>query len=133
MWYYTRTQSFKGFNDSKRLLDRSQYFKMMEGKKVSALLPKSWKKSFDSGINIPTKKRFCNECNDKKLCNKCNNQINGNKEIGANLNKLKNTRLTNLPICFLIINYKLYNISIENDSRVISLNRISFLDIAIYY
>ena len=24
---------FKGFNDSKRLLDRSQYFKMMEGKK----------------------------------------------------------------------------------------------------
>ena len=24
---------FKGFNDSKRLLDRSQYFKMIEGKK----------------------------------------------------------------------------------------------------
>ena len=36
-------KTFKGFNDSKRLLDRSYYFKMIEGKKVSALLPKSWK------------------------------------------------------------------------------------------
>ena len=40
--------TFKGFNDSKRLLDRSQYFKMIEGKEGSALLPKIWKKSFDS-------------------------------------------------------------------------------------
>ena len=39
---------------------------MIEGKKVSALLPISWKKLFDSGIIIPTKMRFCNECNDKK-------------------------------------------------------------------
>ena len=31
----------KGFNDSNRLLDRSQFFKMIEGKKVYALLPKS--------------------------------------------------------------------------------------------
>ena len=41
---------------------------MIEGKKVSALLFKSWKKSFDSGINMPAKKRFCNECNVKKMC-----------------------------------------------------------------
>ena len=34
----------KGFNDSQRLLDCSQYFKMIEGKIVSALLSKSWKK-----------------------------------------------------------------------------------------
>ena len=26
-------KTFKGFNDSKQLLDRSQYFKMIEGKK----------------------------------------------------------------------------------------------------
>ena len=38
---------------------------MIEGKKVSALLPESWKKSFDRGIIIPTEMRFCNECNDK--------------------------------------------------------------------
>ena len=35
---------FKGCNDSKRLLDRSQYFKRIEGKKISAILPKSRKK-----------------------------------------------------------------------------------------
>ena len=33
--------------------------------------------------------RFCNECNDTKMCNRCNNQVNENKEIEANLNKLK--------------------------------------------
>ena len=52
---------------------------MIEGKKVSALLPKNWKKSFDSGKIIPAKMRFCNECNDKKMCNECKNQINENK------------------------------------------------------
>ena len=51
-------KTFKGFNDSKRLLDRSQFFKMIEGKKLSALLPKSWKKWFDSGVIIPEKMRF---------------------------------------------------------------------------
>ena len=30
--------TFKGFNDSKRLLDRSQFFDMLEGKKISAML-----------------------------------------------------------------------------------------------
>ena len=82
-------KTFKGFNDSKRLLDRSQCFEMIEGKKISAMLPKSWKKSFDSGIIIPTKMRFCNECNDNKMCVKCNNHINENKEFEANLNLLK--------------------------------------------
>ena len=60
-------KTFKGFNDSKRLLDRSQNFKNIEGKKVSALLPKSWKKGSDSGVFIPTRKRFCKECKIKKL------------------------------------------------------------------
>ena len=82
-------KTFKGFNDSKRLLDRSQYFKMIEGKKISAMLPRSWKKSFDSGIIIPARIRYCNECNVKKVCNKCNNQINENKEFEANLYLLK--------------------------------------------
>ena len=77
-------KTLKGFNGSKRLLDRSQYFKMIEGEKISALLPKCWKKSFDSGIIIPTKMRFCNESNDRKMCDKCNNQITENKEFEAN-------------------------------------------------
>ena len=53
------------------------------------MLPRSWKKSFDSGIIIRTKMRFCNECNDKNMCNKCNIQFNENKEFDANLSELK--------------------------------------------
>ena len=34
--------TLKGFNDSKQLLDRSQYFDISEGKKISTMLPKSW-------------------------------------------------------------------------------------------
>ena len=59
-------KTFEGFNDSNRKLDRPQSFKLIQGKKICALLPKSWKKSFDSGIIILTKIRFCNECTDKK-------------------------------------------------------------------
>ena len=62
---------------------------MVEGKKVSALFPKSWKKSWRSGILIPTKTRFCQECNDKKLWNKFFNQVNENKDFEANLILLK--------------------------------------------
>ena len=80
---------FRGFNDTKWLLDGSQYFKMIEGEKISDMLPRSWKKSFGSGIILPTKMRFCNECNDNKMCNKCINQINENKELEAILNFLK--------------------------------------------
>ena len=61
---------------------------MIEGKIVSALLPKSWEKSFDSGNIISTRMRYCNEC-DKKICNKCNNRIDENEEFEANLNELK--------------------------------------------
>ena len=81
--------TFKGFNDSKRLLERSQYFNMLEGKKITAMLPRSWRKSFNNGIIIPTKMRRCDICNDKLLCEKCNNQVNENKEFEANLYLLK--------------------------------------------
>ena len=81
--------TFKGFNDSKRLLDRSQYFNMLKGKKITAILPRSWKKSFENGVIIPTKMRQCNVCKDGLLCSTCNNQINENKEFEANLSLLK--------------------------------------------
>ena len=79
-------KTFKGFNDSKRLLDRSQYFNMIEGKKISAILPNLWKKSFNNGIIIPTKLRQCNKSKHGILCTTCNNQGNENKEYEANLN-----------------------------------------------
>ena len=82
-------KTFKGFNDSNRFSNRSQYFEMMEGKKMSAMLPRTWKRAFDSGIIIPTKMRFRKKCIVKKMCTKCNIQINKNKELDANLNELK--------------------------------------------
>ena len=78
-------KTFSGFSNSKKLLHRSHYFKRIEGEIISALLPKSWKKSFNSGMNKPTKMRFCDECIDKRLCNKCNTQPNENKKFEANL------------------------------------------------
>ena len=85
--------TFKGFNDSKRLLDRFQCFNMLEGKRITAILPISWKKSLNNGISIPTKMRRCNECEDGILCTTCNNQVNENKVFEANLNLLKRKAL----------------------------------------
>ena len=62
---------------------------MINGKIVSAMLPKSWEKSFNGGIFTPTKTRFFNECNDKRLCIKCKNQVNENWEFEPDLNLLK--------------------------------------------
>ena len=45
---------------------------MIDGKKTSAVLPKSWKQSFDNGVVIPAKMRFCNECSKEKYCDSCN-------------------------------------------------------------
>ena len=82
-------KTFKGFNDSKRFLDRSQYFNLIEGKKISAMLPKSWRKSFNIRIIKPTIMKQCNECKDGILCTTFKNQYNENKEFEANLNLLK--------------------------------------------
>ena len=81
--------TFKSFNDSKRLLDQSQIFDMLEGKKISAMLPNSWRKLFDNGIIMPTKMSRCNECKGEILCTTCNNQANENLEFEANLVSLK--------------------------------------------
>ena len=58
-------RSFMGFNDSKRLLDRSHFFKMIEGENISAMLPRSWKQSFNSAVVIPGKTGFCYKYIDK--------------------------------------------------------------------
>ena len=53
------------------------------------MLPKSWKNSFNSGVVIPTKMRFCNECSKEKCCDRFKIQINEIKNFEANLNLLK--------------------------------------------
>ena len=51
-------KTFRSLKDSQRPLYPYQYFQMIEVKKISAMLPKSWKKSFNSGIIIRTKKKI---------------------------------------------------------------------------
>ena len=77
----------KGFNGSKRLLACSQNFKMLEGEKVTVMLPKSWKKS--SNIGTPVKMRRFDEFKGEILCIMCNNEVNEIKEFEENLNLLK--------------------------------------------
>ena len=50
------------------------------------MLPRSSKKLFNSGVMIPAKRRFCNDCTRKLTRNDCNNQTNEIKEFEANLN-----------------------------------------------
>ena len=79
-------KTFKGFSDSRRLLDRQKYFKMMNGEKVIANLPLSCKTSFSMGVVIPSTNRYCSDCDEASLCDKLVNQT---KEFAANLNELK--------------------------------------------
>ena len=62
---------------------------MLEGKQISAILPKSWKNSFENGIVILVKMKRCNECKGEILCDECNNQANENRKFEANLNLFK--------------------------------------------
>ena len=63
------------------------------------MLAKTWRNSYDSGIFIPLKMRFCNECTDILICNRCNNQINKNKELEAKIYFLKRQA----PIQFVVM------------------------------
>ena len=53
---------------------------MIECTTISAMLPKSWKKSFNSRVVIPAKMRFCIEYSKGKHCDRYNNQIKENQE-----------------------------------------------------
>ena len=82
-------KTFKGFGDVNRLLDSKKYFEMKEGKTVSGSFPLSWKKSFEAGVVIPTRDRFCNKCSDDYICEDCESKTKQYKEFEANLNDLK--------------------------------------------
>ena len=82
-------KTFKGFTNVSDNLDRKEYFKMLNGDKLQAKIPLSWKKSFSQGIVIPHKMRNCNKCSKDQLCDDCDELVNQNKEFSANLNELK--------------------------------------------
>ena len=66
---------------------------MLQGYKVTVMLPKLWKKSFTNATIIPVKRRSCGECRGKILCMTCNNQVNENKELKDKLNLFKRQAL----------------------------------------
>ena len=62
---------------------------MLGSKKISALLARSWKKSFFNRVVTLAKMRQYNNCNGEILCMTCNNQVIENKELEANINLLR--------------------------------------------
>ena len=82
-------KTFKGFTNVSDNLDRQEYFKMLNGDKLIAKVPLSWKKSFSRGVVIPHKMRNCTECKEKILCDECDKLVNQKKKFTANLNELK--------------------------------------------
>ena len=62
---------------------------MLDGDKLTAKVPLSWKKTFSHGVITPHKMRNCGECKKIILCEKCDKLVNQNKDYSANLNELK--------------------------------------------
>ena len=82
-------KTFKGFTNVSDNLDRKKYFKKLDGDKLTAKVPLSWKKGFSHGVIIPHKMRNCNKCTKDVLCDDCDKLVNQKKEVSANLNELK--------------------------------------------
>ena len=82
-------KTFKGYTDSKRLLDHVQKCKKVEVKNFLVMLPMNWKKSFYSGIIIPSKMKRCKKCNIDITCDECIILLNENKQFEVDLDLLK--------------------------------------------
>ena len=108
--FFQQNMIFKGFTDSKRLIDWSQYFKMLDGKNISAILPKRLKKLFINDVIIADKMGGFIQCNDKILHTTCNNQVIEDKDFAANLKLLKRQAPKKFGYCFLVLK-KNYNYS----------------------
>ena len=58
---------------------------MINGNKVSSIVPLSRKKNFSMGIVNLSKTRFCNNCKGNIIFDTCNNRNNQVNQIEANL------------------------------------------------
>ena len=72
--------TFEGFRDSKRFLDSSQNSATLEAEKLTVMLPKPWKSSFNNGITLTVKMRRCDERKVGIIYLTCNNQGNAKKQ-----------------------------------------------------
>ena len=82
-------KTFKGFTNVSDNLDIKEYFKMLDGDKLTAKVPLSWKKGFSHGVIIPHKMRNCNKSTKDIFCDNCDKLVNQKKEFSANLNEVK--------------------------------------------
>ena len=82
-------KTFKGFTNVSDNLDRKEYFNMLDGDKLTANVPLSWKKGFFHGWIIPHKMRNCTDSKNDSLCDRCDKLVNQKKEFSAHLNELK--------------------------------------------
>ena len=82
-------KTWKGWTSVAENLDRKEYFKMLNGDKLIAKVPLSWKKSFSQGVVIPHKMKNCNKCRKDLLYDDCDKLVNQNKKFSANLNELQ--------------------------------------------
>ena len=72
------------------------------------MLPEIWKTTFNNGVTVPTKIKFCIECTDKTTCDTFNSTVNENKEIEGKLDELKRQPPTNSVICFLLAKINMF-------------------------
>ena len=72
-------KTFKGFTNVSDNLDRKEYFNMVDGGKLVAKVPLSWKKSFSQGVVIPHKMKNCFDCKEDLLCDNCDKLVNQRK------------------------------------------------------
>ena len=89
-------KTFKRFTNVSDNLNRKEFFKMVDGDKLVAKVPLSWKKSFSQGVVIPHKMRNCSNCTNEILCDDCDKLVNQKKEFSANLNELKREKPNDL-------------------------------------
>ena len=82
-------ETLEGFSDSKRLLDREENLKLVNGEKVVAKIPISRKKSFSVVVLIPSANKYCSDCEKNVLYDNCDKLVNQTKEFAANLNEIK--------------------------------------------
>ena len=82
-------KTFKRFTNVSDNFDRKEAFKKIEGDKLVAKVPLSWKKSFSQGVVIPHKMRNCYKGTKDLLCDGCDKLVIQNKNFSANLKELK--------------------------------------------
>ena len=82
-------KTFKNYSDVNKNLDRKESSEMFDGEKLVTKQALSWKKQFDIGVIIPSKKRNCVNCKKDLICEDSDKLFNQTKMYASNPNELK--------------------------------------------